>query len=107
MIDSTTTYYYWHEVHGELDDSDYEALSHYLDNEHQGTDSKYDEETVERFRNDYIGIYDDLLDFVTQTFNDSNDIPVHLEGYIDYKAIERDWRHSYWISEDGHVFRNS
>jgi antirestriction protein len=107
MKTNTTTYFEWHEDYEELDHFEYKAFIHFLHNEHQNEDSPYDSEMVERFQNDYVGIYDSFQDFVQEAFDDSNDIPPHLAGYIDYKAVANDWSHNYWTSEDGHVFRHS
>lgn len=107
METTSINYHQWHKENKVLDYAAYDAFIHYLDNEHSGMNDAYDASVVERFENDWLGQWDSFLDFVTEKFNDSNDIPTHLESYIDYKAIERDWVHNYWVSVEGHVFINS
>lgn len=106
-VQPTITYFQWHNENEVLDDAHYDAFVHYLDNEHSGFNDTYDESVVERFKNDWIGVWDTFGEFVQEKFNELNVIPEHLALYIDYKQIERDWQHHYWISSEGHVFMHS
>ena len=31
---------------------------------------------------------------------------IYIRSYIDYEAFANDLEHEYWISDNGHVFRN-
>lgn len=100
-----TTYAEWHEENY-LDDQDWEALTDYLENEHKTPDDEYDPDTVAMFQDAYQGNYLNLADFVEQQARDLHDIPDWLDHHIDWDSVAEDWRHDYWESENGHIFRN-
>ncbi len=54
----------------------------------------------------YNGMYEDLLEFATQLFDDCyiSEIPKNLRGYIDYQKFADDLRYDYLITESGAVF---
>lgn len=60
-------------------------------------------------RDEYIGCYRDEASFVRDNFTQFNDIPDHLENYIDWDAVASDWManfSTYQGSEGLHVFRD-
>lgn len=87
------------EEHG-LDEG---AVIAYCDNYHISAQDFPDH--VSDFLHVYNGWWDDFLDFATEVFDDTMDVPDYLVHYIDYEAFARDLKHDYW-EHDGHVFRN-
>jgi antirestriction protein len=51
-------------------------------------------------------------DYVEETFLETNEVPKHLESYIDYDAVARDWElgGDFWTVSDGmgndYIFRS-
>ena len=76
------------------------AFKLYCDNHHI---TKGHEDHVDEFRDSYLGHYDNFLEFATEMFDATMEVPDHLIGYIDYEAYARDMIHSYW-EEQGYVF---
>lgn len=101
-----TTYAEWHDNEQEISDDEYEALVDYLANEHQTPDDEHDADMVASFQEAYQGCYHTLGDFVEETARDLHDIPDWLDNHIDWDSVAEDWRHDYWQSNNGHVFRN-
>lgn len=83
----------------ELDDDQQEIVWAYI--ECFGNNSN----TLESYEDAYHGYYDTFQDFVRELFDETNEIPSHLESYIDYEAVERDYRFDFSF-HDGHVFSN-
>jgi antirestriction protein len=79
---------------------DEHAFNLYCGNHHI---TKNHEDHVDSFIDSYRGCYDNFLDFATQLFDETMDVPDHLAFYIDYEAWARDLSHDYW-EELGHVF---
>jgi antirestriction protein len=98
-----TTYAEWHEQETELDETEYEALTDYLDNEHKKETDEYDEDTVRKFHEAYMGQWDSMAEFVEE--NHVHDIPNYILRYIDWELMAQDWVHDYWESDNGHIFR--
>ena len=84
----------------ELDDDQQEILEAYI--ECFGGDFS---NAMQNYEEAYRGSYDTFSDFVRELFVDTNDIPSHLEFYIDYEKVERDYRFDF-LFHDGHVFSN-
>jgi len=61
------------------------------------------EEAMDKYEDAYYGTYESFSDFCFEHFNDTTDIPAHLDSYIDYDRVERDYYHDFSF-EDGHVF---
>ena len=101
-----TTYAEWHEEEKELSENEYEALTDYLNNQHEDENDEYDSDTVRVFQDSYKGQWDSFRDFVEEQFLELNglEIPNFLRGYLDFDAIARDWDHNYWYSDNGHIF---
>lgn len=55
--------------------------------------------TLEDFQDKYQGHYKSEEDFVEEHFRESNEIPDHLENYIDWKAMAHDWFISDYYSD--------
>lgn len=68
-----------------------------------GTDLK---DTLDNYKDAYMGHYNTFRDFVEEFFNEINEIPEHLISYIDYESVERDFVHVY-IEHDGHIFNRN
>jgi len=86
-------------------EEDAQAFKHYLYNHHEDQSvlnlddwtSRYDD-----FRDAYQGCRP-FAEFVEETFTDCNEIPEHLQAYIDWASMARDWELSgdFWTVEDG------
>lgn len=100
-----TTYAEWHEQEQDLNETEYEALGDYLDNQHEDTDSEYDADIVSQFRDAYMGQWDSLENFVEEHLQETQDIPDWLRRYIDWMLVAQDWGHDFWESDNGHIFR--
>lgn len=87
----------------EENDLDEGAFSTYCENHHITEDY---EEHIKAFTESYIGEYNTFLEYATEHFNDTQNVPEHLTSYIDYKKYAEDLRHSYWET-DGYVFLNN
>lgn len=79
---------------------DHGAFLVYCDNNHITSDF---ESEVSNFIDAYQGQYDNFLEFATQIFDDTQEVPDHLRFYIDYEAWARDLSHDYWET-NGYVF---
>lgn len=53
----------------------------------------------------YIGQYDDMEEFAREDFQECNEIPEHLEPYIDWEAVASDYKYDFCITSSGYVFR--
>ena len=60
------------------------AFAAYAENIGQGADE-------DGFQDAYCGEWDSEKDYAEETFGELCDIPSHLEFYIDYDAVARDW----------------
>jgi antirestriction protein len=60
---------------------------------------------IENYEDAYYGYYDTFSDFVREHFEECNEIPQHLEFYIDYEKVERDYQHDF-LFHNGYVFNN-
>ena len=100
-----TTYAEWHEEEDRLDGEEWEALVDYLANEHKTPDSKYDPDIVAMFQDSWQGFWATFEDYVESIVRDLHDIPDYLNHHINWESLARDWRHDYWYSDNGHVFR--
>jgi len=88
---------FW-EVVNELDDSEDEAWGLFA--------TATGEKTVERLRECYMGKWNSEEEFVQEQMDQLGSIPEHLEYYIDWSKMARDWfMGDYWM-EQGHVFRH-
>lgn len=81
-----------------LEDDQKEILEAYM--ECFGGDFK---EAMQRFDDYYYGHYETFSEFVREHFEETNEIPSHVEFYIDYDAVERDYNIDFSF-ENGHVF---
>lgn len=84
----------------ERDDDRREAMADYLDN---GNDD------LDGFEDAYQGKYDSGADFAEQLADSLGAVSEENARWIciDWEATwERNLRHDYWISDNGHVFRN-
>jgi hypothetical protein len=99
-----TTYADWHEQEQELSETEYEALTDYLDNEHKRETDEHDDDIVSQFRDAYCGQWSSMADFVEA--NHEHDIPNFILRYIDWELMAKDWEHDYWESDFGHIFRS-
>jgi len=100
-----TTYYEWHEQEQDLNETEYEALGDYLDNQHDDTDSEYDADIVSQFRDAYCGQWGSMADFAEEYTRDTQDIPDWLDRHIDWDSVADDFHHDFWESGNGHIFR--
>jgi len=57
------------------------------------------------FQDKYQGEYDSEEDFLRKSASELFEIPDHLQGYIDYEAMARDYFVNDYHFVDGHVFR--
>ena len=85
--------------YAEMSESDQEAYELWLDN--------YDSNaSVDDFQDHYVGYYDSGEDFAEQLYYELYEIPSHLDGFIDWKAV---WRNldtgGDYTEFDGHIFR--
>ena len=76
-----------------------EAYEAYID--HVGAEFA----NLEDFRDSYCGQWESEKDFVMERFPEENEIPAHLEMYIDWEAIATDWFIDSYYMNKGHVFR--
>ena len=76
-----------------------EAYEAYID--HVGSEFA----NLDDFRNSYCGAWESEKDFVMERFPEENEIPAHLEMYIDYESIATDWFIDDYYMNNGHVFR--
>lgn len=53
----------------------------------------------------YIGQYDDMEEFARENFQECNEIPEHLEPYIDWEKVASDYKYDFCITSSGYVFR--
>ena len=53
----------------------------------------------------YIGQYDDMEEFARQDFQEFNEIPEHLEPYIDWEKVAEDYKYDFSITSNGYIFR--
>lgn len=49
------------------------------------------EEAIKAINQGYHGVYQDIADYAQQFTDDTTQIPQHLELYIDYERMGRDW----------------
>ncbi len=99
-----TTYAEWHEQEQDLNETEYEALGDYLDNQHEDTDSEYDADIVSQFRDAYRGQWGSMADFAEEHTRDTEHIPDWLDRHIDWDSVADDFQHDYWESDNGHIF---
>lgn len=86
----------------EMDDDDKEMVEAYIQNVGlTGTIS----EVIDEARDAHQGQWGSFEEFVEQLYEVNYDIPSHLQGYIDWKAVARDLRCDYF-EVNGHIFRN-
>lgn len=71
---------------------DIEAFKHW-DFDNHDFESMSEEEIIEAFQDEFLGVYEDEEDFAYYDMNECNDIPQHLSYYIDYSAYWRDLNH--------------
>jgi antirestriction protein len=83
-----------------------DALNDYLRNEHKDFTDDYEDNLWDNFKESLQGQYDKFEDFVEERFTEQNEIPAYLENFIDFSKVAADWRHDYWISEQGFVYKN-
>jgi antirestriction protein len=81
------------------------ALEAYLKNEHKDFTHEFSDETWDKFKEAHMGQYDKFVDFVEERFREVTEIPEHLDNYIDFEKVARDWKYDYWVSDEGHIFR--
>jgi antirestriction protein len=98
------TFKQWHEEELRVQENQMEAFEDFLNNTHNTMESEFEPAVVENFFECYLGQWDSILDYVEEMFPQLCEIPEHLTNYIDFKAVERDWRHDVWISDNGHLF---
>lgn len=101
-----TTYAEWHEQNQQLDETEYEALGEYLENQHDDTDSEYDADIVSQFREAYCGQWSSMADFAEEQSRELHEIPSWLESHIDWESVAEEYEHDYWESDFGHIFRS-
>lgn len=84
---------------------DHDAVIVYCDNLHISAHEFAD--NINNYVNAYQGYWDNFVDFATQLFDDTQDVPEHLASYIDYEAFARDllMGGDYW-EHQGYVFSN-
>jgi hypothetical protein len=93
----------------ELNDTEQEAFRLYCENEHK---HPINETPDEAFFDAYMGVYDTFKDFIEELFRERNEIPAHLDSYIDWDQVVYDWECSgdFWSEKDTdgdvHVFRS-
>jgi hypothetical protein len=84
------------------------AFDAYLSNEHDDIDKVVDEKTFEykylSFKEVYLGEWDTFKDFAEERFREFNDIPNHLEQFIDWDKVEREYKHDYWYDTDNSTY---
>lgn len=92
----------------ELVEDNQEAFIAYCDNIFPG--KMPSEDYVSSFEEAYAGRYDSWLDFAERWFSEMENIPEHIERYIDYNVVARDLEGDFWSSDaDGYkvdIFRN-
>lgn len=82
---------------------DHDAVIAYCENLHI-RDTEFPDHADE-FVDAYRGHYSSFMDYATELFDETMDVPDHLAAYIDYEAWARDLSYDYWES-GGHVFAN-
>jgi antirestriction protein len=98
------TFKQWNEEEMKIEEDQMEAFIDFLDNTHNTMESEFEPAVVDNFFDCYLGEWDSIEDYVEEMFPQLYEIPVHLQNYIDYKAIARDWSHDMWLSENKHLF---
>lgn len=78
--------------------TDWEAYSVYVDN----ISTQY--ASFDDFQDSYQGKYGSKEEFVEDLYNRCYDIPDHLQNYIDWEKVARDFFCGDYIFIDGHVF---
>lgn len=101
-----TTYAEWHEQEQDLNETEYEALGEYLENQHDGLDDKHDDDIVSQFRDAYCGKWASMSDFAEEQSRELHEIPSWLESHIDWDSVAEEYEHDYWESDFGHIFRS-
>jgi hypothetical protein len=101
-----TTYAEWHEQEQQLSETEYEALTDYLDNEHKRETDEHDDDIVSQFRDAYCGQWSSMADFAEEHTRDCHEIPDWLDRHIDWDSVAQDYEHDYWESDFGHIFRS-
>lgn len=98
----------WSAMYDVVGEDKAEAFIAYCDNIYPGKIPV--EDYVSSFEEAYCGQFDTFKDFVEQWFSETETIPEHLERYIDWDVVARDYEADFW-SVDTHgynvdVFRN-
>ncbi|MDL2255320.1 antirestriction protein ArdA [Parabacteroides sp. OttesenSCG-928-K15] len=95
------------EAVSELNESDAEAFTLWLDNGNHNIDTDDISDLIDSFRDDYQGAYKDEEDYAYEIVEQCYDLPEFAKTYFDYEKFARDlFISDYWF-EDGHVFRHS
>ena len=89
---------YWSLGLDSMDDNDREVLAAFI-----ACYSVDIDQAIEKYQGAYYGAYDSFRDFAEQYFDEVNEIPDRLTGYIDYDAVARDYKADFSMF-DGHVF---
>lgn len=95
------------EAMSDLSEYEKEAFTDYCENNGEA----FSPDSIEGFRDAYNGKHESEEAFAEQLVDDLgylNEMPQHLQSYFDYEKFARDlFCGDYWMSENGHVFRNN
>ena len=78
----------WASVTADMSDEEREDFILYCDDRHL---SPSDDDAVMKFEDDRCGRFDSFRDFVEEWVADTMAIPEHLQSYIDWDAVARDY----------------
>ena len=70
---------------------------------------EFDFSDLNYFADMYAGQYNTLRDYAEQLFDDIylNEIPEHLQRFVDYDAFTTELSYEFLITESGHVFNRN
>jgi len=85
----------------DLDDRDKEIIEAFLD-----CFGGHIKQALDNYEDMYMGKYDSFIEFCEMTFDETAEVPPHLQNYIDYDAVERDFDTNYFY-HNGHVFNRN
>lgn len=98
----------WASVTADMSDEEREDFILYCDDRHLSPSS---DDAVMKFEDDRCGRFDSFRDFVEEWVAETMNIPEHLESYIDWDAVARDYEPDFTefdVAGGGIVvFRNS
>ena len=92
---------YYEDIVQLCEDYDRDAVEEFL--------QEFDFSDLNYFADMYAGQYNTLRDYAEQLFDDVylNEIPEHLQRFVDYDAFTTELSYDFLITESGHVFNRN